>query len=267
MMAPETTRVGYEPCPATAELMAVRMTRPDFAPHFHDRYTIGIVTAGGGRLLNGGRLLRLQAGDIFIQHPYEVHSGEAKQGMVEYRAIFPDGDFLTRHRPANAAGLPHFSRPVIRDAPLSKALRAGLEQHGARLDSALATLLSTHAAWRPAGASGSPPGRAAIGRACRCMAARPQMSVDMTTLATEVGLSRAHFARLFRALTGETPAQWFRTLRISLGHALLHNGVTPPVAAAAAGFADTDELHVALQHPPLQATGLSGQVFAVDRPA
>lgn len=57
------------------------------------------------------------------------------------------------------------------------------------------------------------------------------------------GMSPHHFARLFRAEAGMTPAAWVEATRVAAARQLLENGHdTPKQVAAKYGFANVDTL-------------------------
>lgn len=61
--------------------------------------------------------------------------------------------------------------------------------------------------------------------------------LSLTTLAAEVGYSRAHFLRMFRAATGQTPHQYLLSLRLESAVQMMKGRSTPLVdIAVACGF-------------------------------
>ncbi len=67
------------------------------------------------------------------------------------------------------------------------------------------------------------------------------LSVD--ALAAHAGMSPRHFARLFSAEIGETPAVWVERASISAARLLLEEqGDVPKQVATKVGFASTDTL-------------------------
>jgi transcriptional regulator GlxA family with amidase domain len=65
----------------------------------------------------------------------------------------------------------------------------------------------------------------------------------VAALAARAGLSPRHFARLFHAEVGVTPAAWVETMRVSAARELLEAGHdAPKQIAAQCGFANADTL-------------------------
>lgn len=86
-------------------------------------------------------------------------------------------------------------------------------------------------------------GRSALQEAQRWVAAHPELNHSVADLAQRVGISPRHFARLFHAEVGITPAAWVEMTRIAEARTLLENGhATPKQVAAKCGFANVDTL-------------------------
>jgi len=88
-----------------------------------------------------------------------------------------------------------------------------------------------------------PMGRSVLQEVQRWVAARPELNHSIASLAEHTGLSPRHFARLFHAEVGITPAAWVETARIAAARTLLENGHdTPKLVASKCGFANVDTL-------------------------
>lgn len=86
-------------------------------------------------------------------------------------------------------------------------------------------------------------GRAALQAIQRWVAANLALPHSVKSLAAHAGISPRHFARLFSAEVGETPAAWVECLRISAARTLLEeDGDAPKQVAAKVGFASADTL-------------------------
>jgi transcriptional regulator GlxA family with amidase domain len=67
--------------------------------------------------------------------------------------------------------------------------------------------------------------------------ADPQRSLDVTTLASEYGMGRSHFTRVFRARTGQTPACVIAQARVEEASRMLRHGrASLRQIASACGF-------------------------------
>lgn len=74
-----------------------------------------------------------------------------------------------------------------------------------------------------------------VAQACRLMAESPE-PLSLDALAGSVAVSPYHFHRMFKAITGLTPAAWQRALRAGRLRAALREGYGVTDAALAAGF-------------------------------
>jgi transcriptional regulator GlxA family with amidase domain len=88
----------------------------------------------------------------------------------------------------------------------------------------------------------SPAGRGALQELQRWIAANPGLDHRIGNLAERMDLSQRHFARLFRAEIGITPATWVETVRVAAARDMLESGHAPKQVAVAAGFVDADTL-------------------------
>jgi AraC family transcriptional regulator len=69
--------------------------------------------------------------------------------------------------------------------------------------------------------------------------ANPRADISIEQLARECGLSRAHFARCFKATTGKSPIAWLLSQRLNRAMALLvDTNMTLTDVASLTGFAD-----------------------------
>lgn len=89
----------------------------------------------------------------------------------------------------------------------------------------------------------APSGRSALQEVQRWVAAHPAEDHGVDRLAARTGMSPRHFARIFRAETGLTPAAYVETVRIEAARRLLEAGeVALKQIAGACGFRDADTL-------------------------
>ncbi|MCR0983784.1 GlxA family transcriptional regulator [Roseomonas populi] len=90
---------------------------------------------------------------------------------------------------------------------------------------------------------GAPVGRSALQEVQRWVASHPAEDHSVERLAARTGMSPRHFARLFRAETGLTPAAYVEGVRIEAVRRLLERGdIAIKQVAGACGFRDADTL-------------------------
>lgn len=88
-----------------------------------------------------------------------------------------------------------------------------------------------------------PMGRSVLQELQRWVAATPDLDHSIASMAKRAGLSPRHFARLFHAEVGITPATWLEAARVTAARTLLENGHdTPKLVASKCGFANADTL-------------------------
>jgi transcriptional regulator GlxA family with amidase domain len=89
----------------------------------------------------------------------------------------------------------------------------------------------------------APTGRSVLQEVQRWVSANPALPLTVEALAAHAGLSPRHFARLFHAEVGVTPAAWVEVTRVTAARALLESGAdAPKQVAAKCGFANADTL-------------------------
>jgi transcriptional regulator GlxA family with amidase domain len=99
-----------------------------------------------------------------------------------------------------------------------------------------------------------PVGRSALQEIQRYVAAHPAEDHRVELLASRMGLSARHFARLFRKEVGLTPAEWVEQVRIAAARTMLESGQwAPKEVAGKCGFHDVDTLRRAF----LRRVGIS----------
>jgi transcriptional regulator GlxA family with amidase domain len=91
-------------------------------------------------------------------------------------------------------------------------------------------------------------GRSALQEVQRWVAGNPELDHSIASLAKHAGLSPRHFARLFHAEVGITPAAWVESARVAAARNLLEHGhEAPKQVASKCGFANADTLRRAFK--------------------
>ncbi len=87
----------------------------------------------------------------------------------------------------------------------------------------------------------APAGRSALQEVQRWIMANPSADHSVAALAERMELSPRHFARLFRAEVGMTPAAWVEEARVAAARGLLESSLEAPKRVAAqCGFTDAN---------------------------
>jgi AraC-like DNA-binding protein len=236
-----------------ADLLTAEYDDHEFAPHWHDAYTIPVIVAGAEGYRYRGSDYVAEAGGVPIINPGELHTGsKAVEAGWRYRVMYAPVQFI--HELADEVDgkpqpLPWFAPGVIRDPDLAARLANAhrlledgadaLAAEAAMLD-ALSTLLVRYAQTQPE------PSRVAIDDA-RVATMKERLTGDLlepvtlAELAQAAGLSPFHAARLFNRATGLPPHAWRNQVRLQRALAPLRAGVPVTDVAAASGF--TDQSH------------------------
>jgi len=236
-----------------AELLTAEYYEQEFAPHWHEGYSIPVIH-DGAQTYQYRRALRLAAaGGIAAINPGEVHTGErASEHGWAYRAFYPSAQWM-QHLASDIAGrqvdMPWLPDESVRDREVAarllrahRLLETGVDLLAAQtaLTTAFALLISRHARTRPA----VPALKADDARVSAMQARLAEGLAEPLTLnqlADAVGLSPFHAARLFSASVGMPPHAWRNQLRLSRALGMLRQGISVTDVAAATGF--TDQSH------------------------
>lgn len=250
----DEARFWREPRHDGLDFLHARFRVHRYAPHTHETYVIGLLTAGAEsyRLRGVNRVVR--AGELCFVNPGDVHDGAPVGEGYAYRMTYPSislltelAEDLTGTRPQAA---PIFPECVARDpeaAQLFLAAHRGIERRDgalagdSRLFGAYSLLLLRYSdlGRGPCTAGGE---ARAVRRACDHLEAHYAEDVDLATLANVAGLGRTQLIQAFRRETGLTPHAWLTDRRVRAARALLRQGESAASAAAATGFFDQAHL-------------------------
>jgi len=189
-------------------------------------------------VLSGAFHARSSAGDVLVA-PATLLLGNAAQAY-EYRHVddggdrsllFEYGDEVARFEPAAAPAAP----PLV--ALAERALRDGDAE--ALREVALLAAGAAHAAAGERRPAWSRAQAARVARALRYIEAHSDEDCSLAALASQAGLSRYHFLRIFRGVTGKTPRQHLIATRLRSAAAALARTRLPVTRVALdAGFGD-----------------------------
>lgn len=230
--------------------------RRSFPRHFHDDYTVGLVTRGANRFAYRRDRLVAPAGTLCLADPGEVHTGdvvsaEPGDGWSYWTVHIPPAALaaLRGELVERAAGPPDFTAGVV-DDPTAVRLVAGffrtlpeadaLERES-RAVAALGHLICAHSAERRRSPPAGPEGRVAV-LVRDLLADRLAEPVTLAELEAATGVGRFRLLRAFRTAFGLPPHAWQMQARLARAHALIAAGGAIADAAAATGFADQAHL-------------------------
>lgn len=246
----DEARFWRSPLLPDAELLTAAYYAQEFAPHWHDCFSIPVIQLGAQTYLYRGTRCLASVGCIAAINPGEIHTGErATDNGWAYRAFYPSVAWmqaLASEVAGRPAAVPWLPDGAIKDAEVAAQLANAhrlLEANAdplaaeAALTSAFALLLSRHARSRVAVQALHPD-------ALRIERMKAQLSADLTetltlsALSQSVDLSPFYAARLFSRTVGMPPHAWRNQIRLSRAQGLLRQGWSVTDVATANGFAD-----------------------------
>ena len=219
----------------------------DYKPHFHENYTIGLLTRGGQIVRTGQRTENAFEGSVQFHAPFQVHSNQP---------VSPDGiSFL--HFEISEARLSELlenrlpvSRPNhIPDFNLFQSLKRAFENLTTKdnlllakdelLTSALTKLFPTceSSRFKP---ELTP---RLVARVKDFLHANCAESFTLDALAELTGTSRVHISRTFKNHVGLAPHEYLVQLRVNRAKTEIAKGTPLAEVAALSGFADQSHLN------------------------
>ncbi|HEY5358865.1 MAG TPA: AraC family transcriptional regulator [Streptosporangiaceae bacterium] len=235
------------------DLLRARFVTHRYGRHAHEAYTLGVIESGVEEFEYCGRLLRAGPGAVALLNPEVVHTGQAAgPDGWSYRVLYPAVEVVAGIAADLGwrGGPPAFPETVVTDARSAQLLRAAhvAAERGDRLASssllrtAIAGLLTAHAAAAPAASSRRSRAPAAVAQTRELLTARLADPPSLDELAAAAGLSPFALLRAFRAETGLPPHAYLNQLRVRQARCLLDGGLAPAEVAAHTGFADQAHL-------------------------
>jgi len=246
----DDARFWRSPLLPDAELLTAAYYAQEFAPHWHDSFSIPVIQAGAQTYHYRGTRCLANVGCIAAINPGEIHTGErATDNGWAYRAFYPSVAWmqaLASDMAGRPAAVPWLPDGAIEDAEVAaqltnahRLLEASADPLAgeAALTSAFALLLSRHARSRVAAQEMHPDG-------LRVERMKAQLTADLTepltlsALAQAVDLSPFYAARLFSRTVGMPPHAWRNQIRLNRAQGQLRQGRSVTDVASANGFAD-----------------------------
>lgn len=249
---PEYARYWRSPLLENSDFLTARYIEHEFAPHWHETFTVAVIEAGAEKYLYRGEEQLAPRGTLAIINPGEIHTGSraAEEGW-HYRVFYPPVAFieqLARDISERETVSVAFDRSVVADADVVARLGYAhrlLESNSevllaeSALVSSMGMLLRRHARMAPTQAVSAGDPRVAVMK--DRLADETAAELSLTELAATAGLSAWHALRLFSRTTGLPPHAWRTQLRINRSLALLRAGLPVTQVAAETGF--TDQSH------------------------
>lgn len=233
---------------------AFSVTMSDFTykRHAHEEYALGVTVRGVQQFNLGGGLHTSLPGGVILFNPEEVHDGRsADRGRLVYEMLYvPVPLFL------EAAGLKDvvkFGAPVVYDPALAAGvLRLARGVAAGRTElwagELLADVARRAARLEPAARQGAAGMHAdpAVRRAKEMLRAAHDghdERVRLDDICAELGMTKFHFIRHFKAATGISPYQFHLSCKLERARHVIQDSRDAYAAVAACGFVDLSHLN------------------------
>lgn len=219
------------------DVLVAREPGARFHLHWHEEWSLGLVESGACTFACAGRRATARRGEVVLIPPRAVHAAGTGTGRFAMKMVYVPVPFAAAHLGLGPALVPRLARHVWRDPTAARALASATRRRDPL--AALAVLARAVEACRarPPAADPLAPVDERVARVARALGgATPAVGVG--ELAAQVGLSREHLHRLFRAELGMTPGLYLRLARIGEARVRLARGEPAAEVAHACGFAD-----------------------------
>ena len=216
--------------------------------HSHGAHSVIVVTSGAKIFHHCGESVRVEAGEMAISNPGDLHGCEpADGGTWSHQTWYVDPFLLTE-----LAGQPYVEglrlrSPVIRDTALAERLNAAhiVARQGGIIDRQHAALDAlSDLARRYCDSSAPEPGTDPSAASQRIqiyeelLLEQMPSRVTLRDFADAAHISRNQVVRDFKSVLGVTPGNYERHLRLEAAKRALRNRTSLAEASALAGFAD-----------------------------
>jgi len=228
------------------DLLEASFTNKTFAPHFHDEYSIALITSGTHYFTCNKNDFNAKPGDIRLINPHDIHVCKSK--TWGYITFTPDSNFVEALSESCQKELHNitFVNPVINNLRLSQlfldlnsATKEWQDELMAEniLEELVVNLISSYSncAIRTKEISYS---RAKLAQAVEYMRANFDESLKLESLAKISGLSKYHFLRKFKEEFNMTPHAYLLQIRIQNAKNMLKQNRALSDIALSCGFSD-----------------------------
>jgi AraC-like DNA-binding protein len=238
------------------ELLTARYSNQAFGRHSHDRYAVGVISAGMERLYYRGRHDLGGPGSVVTISPGEIHDGlpAHEQGWM-YRMLYVDPQWLNRTLlPKQASDFIHLFSTAFAEHPrlaltfahhhqAIEVSQCALERESLLLE--LLPLLFASSGLCDATADASE--KQAVQQVRHKLEEEYDQPVSLEHLASLVGLEPLYLIRVFKKSVGISPHSYQIQVRVAHAQRLLRAGVGIADAAIACGFFDQSHLNRAFK--------------------
>lgn len=232
------------------ELISAHYADQKFSKHTHDTYSIGIVTEGAALCWVSGSLVRVEAGELVLVNPGEVHMGENVAGVPwGYRSFLISADAMRQAAEACHRELfPYY--PASHANPAARELLLRTHHASEAGDSLEAqTCLRLGLMRLVLGSSSRKGGVQKISRQKEVVQLVEEYvqehyreNIGLPDLAYAACMSQFHLVRVFGRATGLTPHQYVTQVRVERAKSMIQRGIPLLRVATECGFVDQSHM-------------------------
>lgn len=232
-----------------------------FAPHWHEHLEFLYIVSGEASIECGGTSIHAIEGDLIVVNSNELHAGVSMSDHLFYYALIADVSLL--HSQSVDAAETKFITPILQNRLLLRnhirgdkqtsacmlAIIYELEHHEFGFELAIKSELYRLLTLLLRGHVATVLTESEYGERMKNVERfapifsyiddNYQEPLTVELLADMAGLSRYHFSRLFKELSGKTVTEYVTAVRLAQAdHLLRHTTLTISEIAAATGFSD-----------------------------
>ncbi|HKR77576.1 MAG TPA: AraC family transcriptional regulator, partial [Rhodanobacter sp.] len=254
--APPARHTALDVLGQRCEVLQATFGAQRFERHYHEGFSIGVITAGANVFGYRRRRVEVPRGALCLAEPGEVHDGGlARQAWSYLDVQLPAALLRELAQDVEMDGVPAFAAGGFDDplcaVELARWLQLCLDpQHDAAACEEAAVQALTRLILRHAEnvSYARPVSDERIARlALELLHDTPDAPVALETLAGQAGASRYRVIRAVSAATGLPPHAYHLQLRLERARELILGGLPIAQAAAATGFADQAHLTRAMR--------------------
>jgi AraC-like DNA-binding protein/quercetin dioxygenase-like cupin family protein len=238
---------------ASMEVVDVAFQTEIFPRHFHDTFTLGLVTRGSRAVEQNKEVHVAPAGSVILIAPGVIHAGYGlDQTGWRNVMLYPSAKMLSVLLDDADLSDVHFMSPVIRDRQADSVMReliATLLSNDSRLRretifaEAGRYLLGQYSTLDLRNKTSPVPSSRLIARACDYLHAHFRENIALEQLAEIARCSRLQLIEQFNRHVGMPPHSYQIQLRVQLAQQLLRRGQPIVEVAAECGFFDQSHLN------------------------
>lgn len=242
-----------------------------YTRHAHETFSIGAITQGSTRYLNGRASQLVGPGTVVLMNPGDMHACNPQDAQAwSYSMFHVDAAWLAGIQDELGYSVDGSFRPFAETATTAlfgglQALHAvlvdegagQLEKHGAVLGFFSGMLASL-----APGQLTAPVADPRLARAAEFINDNFSCELSLAEISAAAGLSPAHFIRSFKRRFGMTPQAYLVNRRIQVGRAQLRRGLPIAEVSSNAGFVDQAHFQRAFKRHVAATPGQYRRVLA-----